>query len=195
MKELIKYVTISTVDTCWLNVYFSFYGIDCYNDPPCPTCYSCEPTGIINVIPIFNCAACSCFTSNAQQEERGYVFIPTEQENRYRQIPMTALQFNDFLFGNFQVVEQGKRIRCDDSFALYQNIWCDPSWYCPSGACARNPDCFVTELIVLEPLCECYYTGGPECPVLSQWGLGCLLVMLIVTTIFIMVKRQKALTR
>jgi len=194
MRELSKYEKASTIDACSSTVDLYIEDIDCYNRPPCPINSDCEWNGSKAVALFWNPSACACFPQQTKQGEQGYVYMATNQGTLYRQIPMTAVEFNNFLFSNFQVVQdQLEEQRCDDGFTVYYQWWCGSTWYCPSGSCKKNPDAYVNQIIALKPLCECYYYT-PEIPAFSQWGYMCLVVMLIATTVFILLRKQKAST-
>ncbi len=193
MTELSKYENKSSIDTCWRYVGIEIYNVHCGNDPPCPYSYSCEWTGSIAFVYYFSAAPCSCLAGQATTEGEDHIYIGTRQKNVYSQIPVSGLEFNNLLFSKFQVVEEEKNTqRCDASFGIDYNLICEPTWYCPSHTCYKNPSVYITNIITLEPICEChYYNPPPTGNVLSKEGFICLLVLLIATTIFIMLRKHK----
>jgi hypothetical protein len=192
--ELSKYENKSSIDTCWRHVEIEIYNVHCGNDPPCPYSGNCQWTGSIALVYYFSAAPCSCTATQATQEGEDHIFIGTRQNNVYSQIPISGLEFKNLLFGKFQVVEEEKNTqRCDASFSIDYNLICEPTWYCPSHTCYRNPNVYITQIITLEPICECHYYTPPG-HTLSKEGVICLMVLIILTTVFVMLRKQKIKT-
>ncbi|MGB8658245.1 MAG: hypothetical protein WCE90_10750 [Candidatus Zixiibacteriota bacterium] len=195
MKELARFQTKSIVDTCWRNVDIWIIHITCGNSPPCPSGYSCDWTGSTAVAFYFNMAPCTCFTAEAERSRQagdGPVYMATTDSNHYRQIAPSASEFNAFLMSSFRVVQdQDEATRCDASFTIWDNIICESNWFCPWHTCEQDSGAFVTGMVTLEPLCECNYVGPPPGPVLSHWGLVCLLVLLSASAVFLFMKRHR----
>ena len=193
--ELSKYKSKSSIDTCWRHVELWIYSVDCGNQPPCSPGYSCDWTGSTWIAFYFSTAPCSCITVQSEQTGDSHIYMKTNKDNIYSQIPVGGREFNKMLFNQYQVVKEDKNLqRCDASFTVHYSLVCQSTWYCPSNTCQRNPNAYITSIIALEPLCECHYLGPPPGNTLSKEGVICLLVLLIVATAFIMLRRQKMKT-
>ena len=192
-KELQRFQPTSPVgaaDTCWQHVLINILRINCYNDPPCPSGYVCRHTGSFDISFIFSASPCSCFSLSGERQKQRYLFMPTGRDNMYKRIPISGEKLDELLFSKFEIVEEEKGQRCDQSFGVEYTIGCWEDWFCPFGECQNNPDAHTTDIIAWEPLCECYVDCAV--PALSHWGLVCLVVLLGAAAVSMTLRRRKA---
>jgi hypothetical protein len=190
-SQLRTFETTATVDTCWQWVNINILYVTCGNAPPCPPGYSCWSTGSEAVGFVFDDPPCSCFAPGKQGRTAGLVYFASKQAGYYKRLPISAKEFENLLFEEFSVTDDGTKQRCDDEFSVTYDLWCSSDWFCPGGLCQRDPDVFPTGLVALEPLCECHYNGGPQGSVLSPLGLVCLCLLLLLVSVYAMAIRKR----
>jgi hypothetical protein len=181
-----------------------FTMIACFNNPPCPMEQPFCKQFARRIIAIQTAGNPPCHCVHAVGESPGpgnpsrtYVYVATDEET-YRLLSMSSDEFEDFLMANFHVLETisldpeeagQKGLEDCDIGVIWTIDWRCDDLECPEvHTCVKNQTAVVTGIITVGAICACVESA----PSLTTWGIIALVVLLIASAGFLMLRRKKA---
>jgi uncharacterized membrane protein len=191
LMELVQFEKADLCSSFFKDAWFT--SIECLNLPPCPGSQPfCKPFGrkIIVIIttggPACHCVSVGGGASSTGKSDQTCVYVRSE-DGTFHRLSMSEEEFERYLINNFQVIAKGLQ-DCDSLVVAGINWSCDGLECPPDEECEKNLNAEWTGFVTVGPICACVESA----PSLTTWGIIALVVLLIASAGFLMLRRKKA---
>lgn len=207
-RDVVPRLTFAKAVEC--TTYFNhawFVTLNCFNTPACPVGETCKADypRITSITWASPNQPCHCVHEKEEASDqysaapgRTYVYVRTGDDS-FQALSMSGEEFADYLVSNYRVIEivslsapdaNGKDGQVCDQGATWTIDWNCKALECPVGhTCVKNTSCVVVGITTLTPLCVCH---DAQIPSLTTWGIVALVILLIGSAGFLMLRKRAA---